>query len=283
MKILQIIWNPDPILFQLGSLEVRWYSFFWIVALVSGAWMVNTIFVKKKFSEDDFNRLFVYSFLGIFIGARLGHCLFYDADYFLKHPLEIILPVHFYPNGDWEFTGYAGLASHGGTLGLIIALILYCRKTKIPFLQIVDIMAIAAPLSAGFIRIANLMNSEIIGMPASLPWSFIFVQVDNVPRHPTQLYEAIAYFIIFGTILFLYKHIHKYKNGLFFGICIFSIFTFRFFVEFIKERQVEFEETLPIDMGQILSIPFIIIGIYFIVRGLKPLVTINANSTRWRH
>ena len=109
-------------------------------------------------------------------------------------------------------------------------------------------------------------------MPASLPWSFIFVQVDNVPRHPAQLYEALAYFIIFGIILFLYKHIHKYKNGLFFGICIFSIFTFRFFVEFIKERQVEFEEGLPIDMGQILSIPFIIIGLYFIIRGLRPFM-----------
>ena len=264
--LLYINWNPDPTIFHIGEFALRWYSVFWVIAIASASCIVYKIFNHKGLSEDDYNKLFMYSFLGIFVGARLGHCLFYDFAYYSEHLLEIVLPVRFLPDGSWKFTGYAGLASHGGTLGLMITLYMFCKKTKITYLQILDIIAIAAPLAAGFIRIANLMNSEIIGIPTSMPWAFVFEQVDTVPRHPAQLYEAAAYFVIFGIIWFMYKKVKVYKEGLFFGICIFSIFVFRFFVEFIKERQVDFENNMMIDMGQILSIPFVVLGLYFILR-----------------
>lgn len=269
MEFMFINWNPNPVLFEIGGFSLRWYSVFWMVAIVSASYVVYKIFHHKGFSEDDYNKLFFYSFLGIFVGARLGHCLFYDFAYYSEHLLEIVVPVKFLTDGSWKFTGYAGLASHGGTLGLMITLYMFCKKTKIKYLQILYIIAIAAPLVAGFIRIANLMNSEIIGIPTSMPWAFVFERVDTVPRHPAQLYEALAYFVIFGLIWFMYKKIKVYKEGLFFGACIFSIFVFRFFVEFIKERQVDFENNMIIDMGQVLSIPFIIIGFLFIIRGLN--------------
>ena len=165
------------------------------------------------------------------------------------------------------FTGYAGLASHGGTLGLILALVLFCRKTKIHFLDILDMMGVAAPVAAGFIRLANLMNSEIIGMPSDVPWAFIFERVDMQPRHPAQLYEALAYFLFFLIMMVIFrKKKENVRKGFYFGLCITLIFTFRFFVEFLKERQVDFENALPIDMGQILSIPFIVVGLYFVFR-----------------
>lgn len=271
MELIFVNWNPDPVIFHIGDFALRWYSLFWVIAIAMATLVVNVIFNRKHLPEKDFNRLFVYSFLGIFIGARLGHCLFYDFEYYSEHLLEIVLPIHIFPNGDWKYTGYAGLASHGGTLGLIFTLYLFCRKTKMGYLQLLDIIAIAAPLAAGFIRIANLMNSEIIGMPTDLSFAFIFEQVDSQPRHPAQLYEAIAYFVIFGIVWYLYKRIQKYNEGLFFGICIFLIFTFRFFIEFIKERQVDFENQMFIDMGQVLSIPFMLIGLYFVIRGIKPM------------
>lgn len=268
MLDLNIIWNPDPVIFNLGSYPVRWYSFFWVIAIFSATMVVSRIFKDNKLSEEDFSRLFIYSFLGIFIGARLGHCFFYDAPYFIEHPLEAILPIKFLPNNDWKFVGYAGLASHGGTIGLILALFFFCKKTKIRFLKILDIIAIAAPLAAGFIRVANFMNSEIIGTETNLPWGVVFTQVDTVIRHPAQLYESIAYFIFFAIIWLIYAHRgNKLKSGFYFGLCIFLIFTFRFFVEFLKERQVPFEDNLILDMGQILSLPFIVIGIYFLLRG----------------
>lgn len=271
MLDLFITWNPDPVIFNLGSYPVRWYSFFGVIAIISATMVVGKIFKDNNLSEEDFSRLFIYSFLGIFIGARLGHCFFYDASYFIAHPLEAILPIKFLPNNDWKFVGYAGLASHGGTIGLIFSLFLFCKKTKMRFLKILDMIAIAAPLAAGFIRIANFMNSEIIGTETNLPWGVVFIQVDTVIRHPAQLYESIAYFTFFSVIWLIYTHRNrlKVKSGFYFGLCIFMIFTFRFFVEFIKERQVSFEDNLILDMGQILSLPFIVIGIYFILRAVN--------------
>ena len=183
------------------------------------------------------------------------------------------MPVHFYPDGDWKFTGYAGLASHGGTLGLIIALAIFCRKTKIHYLDILDMMGIAAPLAAGFIRLANLMNSEIIGLPADVPWAFVFEREDMLPRHPAQLYEAIAYFLFFLIMVGVARYKKdNYGRGFYFGLCITLIFLFRFFIEFLKERQVDFENVLPIDMGQILSIPFVLLGLYFVITKRKKAV-----------
>jgi len=273
MELLYIHWNPDPILFSIAGIAIRWYSIFWFIAILAGSQVVYKLYQSKGLPVDTFQNLFLYSFLGIFIGARLGHCLFYEPDYYLSHPLEIVLPVHFYPDGDWKFTGYAGLASHGGTLGLIIALAIFCRKTKIHYLDILDMMGIAAPVAAGFIRLANLMNSEIIGLPADVSWAFVFEREDMLPRHPAQLYEAIAYFLFFLIMVGVARYKKdNYGRGFYFGLCITLIFLFRFFIEFLKERQVDFENVLPIDMGQILSIPFVLLGLYFVITKRKKAV-----------
>jgi len=267
MNLLYINWNPDPVFFNLLGYDIRWYSVFWLISLFLASQVIFKLYKIKKWPIDTFNDLFVYSFLGIFLGARIGHCLFYEPEYFLSHPLQIISPFHILPNGEWKFTGYSGLASHGGTIGLIFALFLFCRKTKIHYLDILDLFGIAAPLAAGFIRIANLMNSEIIGIPTNLPWAFVFERVDMQPRHPAQLYEALAYFLFFIIIAFIAKHKKEnFRPGFYFGLCIVLIFTFRFFVEFLKESQANFEESLPIDMGQLLSIPFILLGLFFVLR-----------------
>ena len=179
MELLYIHWNPDPILFSIAGIAIRWYSIFWFIAILAGSQVVYKLYQSKGLPVDTFQNLFLYSFLGIFIGARLGHCLFYEPDYYLSHPLEIVLPVHFYPDGDWKFTGYAGLASHGGTLGLIIALAIFCRKTKIHYLDILDMMGIAAPLAAGFIRLANLMKRKVI-------------QLKNIRRFPERNNSSTA-------------------------------------------------------------------------------------------
>ena len=178
--------------------------------------------------------------------------------------VEMLLPIKFLPGGGWKFTGYEGLASHGGTLGLMIALWLYCRKTKLHYMDVVDMIAVATPVTACFIRLANLMNSEIIGKPTDVPWAFVFERVDMLPRHPGQLYEAIAYLILFFIMFYLYKNYSKkLQRGFFFGLCLAYIFTFRFFIEFVKENQEAFEDHMMFNMGQWLSVPFIIIGIYF--------------------
>lgn len=266
MELLYIHWNPDPVLFSVAGIAIRWYSIFWLIAIWAGSQVVYKLYKLKGLPMDTFQILFLYSFLGIFIGARLGHCLFYEPGYYLSHPLEIILPIHELPGGGWRFTGYAGLASHGGTLGLIIALALFCRKTRIHYLDILDMMGIAAPVAAGFIRLANLMNSEIIGMPADVPWAFVFERVDMLPRHPAQLYEALAYFLFFGVMVaIVWLRRGRCGRGFYFGLCITLIFLFRFFIEFLKERQVDFENAMPIDMGQVLSIPFVVLGLYFVI------------------
>lgn len=267
MIILSINWNPDPVFFTVLGYSVRWYSVFWLISLFLASQVILKLYKIRRLPIDTFNDLFVYSFLGILLGARLGHCFFYEPEYYLSHPFQMILPFHILPNGEWKFTGYSGLASHGGTIGLIIALFFFCRKTKMHYLDILDMFGIAAPLAAGFIRIANLMNSEIIGIPANVPWAFVFERVDMQPRHPAQLYEALVYFLFFFIIAFIAKRKKEnYQRGYYFGLCIALIFTFRFFVEFLKERQVNFEESLTIDMGQILSIPFILLGLFFVLR-----------------
>ena len=246
---------------------VRYYGLLWAVGIFLAYIIVHYQYRDKKIDEKKFDPLFFYCFFGILIGARLGHCLFYDPQTYLtsfKGFWEMILPVRFLPDGGWKFTGYEGLASHGGTLGLMIALWLYCRKTKMHYMDVVDMIAVATPITACCIRLANLMNSEIIGKPTDVPWAFIFERVDMLPRHPAQLYEAIAYFLLFLVMMYLYKNYSKkLHRGFFFGLCLTAIFTFRFFVEFLKENQVSFENNMSLNMGQWLSIPFVIIGVYF--------------------
>lgn len=264
-ELLYILWNPNLVAFHLGPMSIRWYSLCWLLGLASAYFIVKRLYKEQKIKPELFDPLFIYCFVGILIGARLGHCLFYEPDYFLssgKHIVEMILPIHFMADGSWKFTGYEGLASHGGTIGLIIALWLYVRRTKINIWRVLDNVAIATPITACFIRLGNLMNSEIIGKATDVPWAFIFERVDMTPRHPGQLYEAIAYAIFFVIGWYLYrKKPQRVGTGFFFGLCITLIFTARFFIEFTKDIQEEFEASMLLNMGQLLSIPFVIIGI----------------------
>ena len=264
--MLYIDWNPSIEAFSIGGFAMRWYALCWLIGLLSAYFIVRKLYKEQKIKDELFDPLFVYCFVGILAGARLGHCIFYEPDYFLssdKHIVEMIVPIRFLADGGWKFTGYAGLASHGGTLGLIAALWLYVRRTKLPIWQVLDNIAIATPVTACFIRLGNLMNSEIIGKVTDVPWAFVFEQVDMQPRHPGQLYEAIVYALLFFIGWYLYRRMpQKVGTGFFFGLCLTYIFTARFFIEYTKEVQEAFEASLPIDMGQILSIPFIIIGIY---------------------
>lgn len=264
-----IVWNPDETMIHLGGFGLRWYSMCWLIGLVIGYFIMKYLYKKQKIKDELFEPLFLYCFLGIIIGARLGHCLFYEPEYFLtswQHFVEMILPIRFTAEGI-KFVGYEGLASHGGTLGLMLALWLYSKNTKIKLWHVLDDIAITTPIVACFIRIGNLMNSEILGRPTDVPWAFIFEKVDMVPRHPAQLYEAIAYLLFFFIGWFIWhKRPERVGTGFFFGLCLTLIFTFRFFIEFTKDVQVDFEQGMMLDMGQLLSIPFIILGIWCMIR-----------------
>lgn len=266
-----ILWNPDDTALRIGSFSMHWYSLCWLIGLVLAYLIVRRLYKEQKIKDELFDPLFLYCFIGILVGARLGHCLFYQPDVYLsswKHFVEMFLPIEFTGNNDWHFTGYRGLASHGGTFGLMIALWLYVRRTKLNIWRVLDNIAIATPATAFFIRIGNLMNSEIIGKPTDVPWAFIFEQVDMLPRHPGQLYEALAYAVLMFIGWRLYRsHPQRVGTGFFFGLCLTYIFTARFLIEFTKEIQEPFEAALPINMGQILSLPFIAIGIACMVGG----------------
>ena len=263
--LLYILWNPDLEIFRIGNFAIRWYSTCWLIGLALAYFIVKWLYKDQKMKDAYFDPLFIYCFLGILIGARLGHCLFYQPEYFLSswtHVVEMFLPIHQMADGSWKFTGYEGLASHGGTIGLMVALYLYYRKTGMNLWHVLDDIAIATPITACFIRLGNLMNSEIIGTPTNVPWAFIFERVDMTPRHPGQLYEAIAYFFFFFVMLHFYKRTSKeVGTGFYFGLCLTLIFTFRFFIEYTKDIQVDFESGMIFNMGQLLSIPFIILGI----------------------
>jgi len=280
--LLYINWNPG-----LSFGPFRWYSLCWLIGLALAYLVVKRLYKEQKIKDELFDPLFIYCFLGILIGARLGHCIFYQPDYFLasgKGIVEMILPIRLVDGnmnyaGNWlfqmtggaaAFIGYEGLASHGGTLGLMLALWLYVKKTKLSIWTVLDNIAIATGITACFIRLGNLMNSEIIGKVTDVPWAFVFERVDLLPRHPGQLYEAIAYGILFGLMWWMHKKwAEKIGTGWYFGFCLFYIFTFRFFIEYTKEIQEAFEASLPLDMGQILSIPFIALGLYCMLRRQK--------------
>lgn len=264
-QLLSILWNPDLVAFSIGSFSFRWYSLCWLLGLLAAYLIVKRLYKEQKIKPELFDPLFIYCFVGILIGSRLGHCLLYDPDYFLssgKHIVEMILPIHFMEDGSWKFIGYKGLASHGGTIGLIIALWLYVRHTKVNLWRVLDNVAIATPTTACLIRLGNLMNSEIIGKVTDVPWAFIFERVDMYPRHPGQLYEAIAYAVFFFIGWYIYrKRPERVGTGFFFGLCITLIFTARFFIEFTKDIQESFEADMLLNMGQLLSIPFVIVGL----------------------
>ncbi|HKM44829.1 MAG TPA: prolipoprotein diacylglyceryl transferase [Dysgonamonadaceae bacterium] len=269
-----VTWHVDPELFTVLGREIRWYGLLWVIGLIVAVIIVQRIFDKEKLPEKWFDSLFVYMILGIILGARLGHCLFYEPVYYLSNPLEILKI--------WE----GGLASHGGVIGIIIAVWLYSKKvTKKSMLWTFDRVIVPTGFTAAFIRLGNLMNHEIYGGPTTEPWGFRFIEnisywkagaapIYTDPSHPTQIYEAIIYLIVFAVTMYMFfKTNAKYKQGLTLGVAMIMIFLSRFFIEYLKNVQVDSEEVLRqntgLILGQWLSIPFVLWGVWLVWNALK--------------
>ena len=270
MDLLQIVWEPTSDGIKLfGNLKIHYYSLMWMIAFILGYQIMKSIFKYENQSEKKLESLFMYSVLGIMIGARLGHVIFYQPELFRQDFLSVFLPFKF--SGGFQFTGFRGLASHGATIGMIISMFIYNRKVlKKSVLWILDRVVIACALGGIFIRIGNFFNSEIIGKAADqdLPWAVIFKNIDNVPRHPGQLYEAFGYIFVFLIVYFVYWKTNKsLKEGYLFGLFLVLLMTVRVYVEKFKIPQVDGREDwiLGLNTGQALSIPFILIGIFFMV------------------
>jgi prolipoprotein diacylglyceryl transferase len=259
-------WDVDPVIFWItDAFPLKYYGAFFAVGLLLGFYIVRNIYKKENVSLESLDSLLIYVIVGTVLGARLGHCFFYEPSYFIQHPIEILLPIQKI-KGSYEFVGFQGLASHGGTIGVLIAILVYCKKNKVQLLWILDRMAVAVPVTAAFIRFGNFMNSEIYGKPTNGNWGVVFQRDDLIPRHPTQLYEAISYLFIFGFLFFMFRSEKiKERKGLIFGFFLILLFLARFIIEFFKENQEVFENNMPINMGQILSIPFILIGLTLII------------------
>ncbi len=260
---LAITWGPSPEIFSIGPIHIRYYSILFVSGFIIGYYIFVKFFKREGVPVEILDTL-LYTLLGAaVVGARLGHCLFYEPDYYLAKPWEILKV--------WE----GGLASHGGAIAILIALWYYVRKYgrryNFDYIWLLDRIGVATPLAGALIRLGNLMNSEIYGNPTDLPWGFIFtLRGETLAKHPTQLYEALAYLLTFALLMFLYwKALPKLKKGTMFGIFLLGIFGTRFFIEFVKEPQVAFEQTMSLNMGQWLSVPFIIGAIALIIWSIK--------------
>ena len=262
LDLLFVHWHIDPVLFHIGSLGIRWYSLLFVSGFIIGWYIFRWFFRREGISEDLLDPLLYTLLIGTIVGARLGHCLFYQPDYYLgswQGFLEIFMP--------WK----GGLASHGGAIALLLAMWWYARhygrKNDFDFLWIMDHLCITVAFAGCLIRLGNLFNSEIYGDVTSLPWGFIFdLRGETEPKHPTQLYESLSYLVLGLILVWLYKKkLDKLPRGLFFGLFLIGCFGMRFLIEFIKEPQVGFEETMTLNMGQLLSLPFIIAGIGILV------------------
>ncbi len=254
-----IYWDYSPDLVNLGPITIRWYGMIFALGFFLGYLIMLRIFRREDKPENDLGTLLLYIMGGTLIGARLGHCFFYEPAYYLSRPGEIIQIWH------------GGLASHGGAIGIVIAIYLYSRKrTGQSFLWLLDRIVIPVALAGALIRVGNLFNSEIIGTPSRVPWAFVFPRAiggDLLLRHPTMLYEAASYFLIFILLLLIYKKQGKKSPpGELLGLFLITVFTSRFFIEFVKMRQAAYHLSIPLNTGQLLSIPAIIAGIILLIR-----------------
>lgn len=265
MQVLQIIWNTDPEIVRIGSFSLRYYSLLFAIAFWLGYVVLKKIYAKEGRGEAQLNPLLFYVIAGTVIGARLGQVLFYEFGYYKDHILEMVFPFRI-REGAFEWTGYQGLASHGGAVGILIAVGLYGRKYKFPLLWVLDRLVIVVALGGFFIRLGNFFNSEILGLPSSLPWAVVFARVDTLARHPAQLYEALAYLATFSGLWWWYRRGGGLKKGRLFGTFLVLVFSARFLIEFIKADQEAFESRMVLNMGQLLSIPFLLAGLYFMLR-----------------
>lgn len=255
-----IYWDISPTIIDLGILPIRWYGLLFTMGMIISYWIVQKQFKKARWSDDSFEMLTLYVLPGILLGMRLGHFLFYEPNAFLEYPLEVLLPFRFTP--ELQFTGYQGLASHGGAIGIFLALWLFSRKhPAISMWFVLDQLALVTPLAGAFIRLGNLFNSEMIGYPTTLPWAFVFPSIDLLPRHPAQLYEAICYLGIFLGLFFWQSRLRTSPAGQLFCLLLVLLFSARFVIEFFKVNQMAFEDQLVLNMGQFLSLPFIVLGV----------------------
>ncbi len=261
-----IYWDPSEGI-DLGFFIIRYYSLMFVVAFTLGWYLMKSIYQREGISLEKLDSLFIYTVLATLIGARLGHVIFYDWDYFQHNLLEIFLPVRFEP--EFAFTGFRGLASHGAAIGIILAMYMYCRKVlHKPVLWILDRIVIPVASGGIFVRIGNFMNSEIIGKPTGTDYGIVFTQLgEDFARHPAQLYEAACYLVVFIILWFTYwKTLKREKLGYIFGLFLVLLWSVRFFVEFVKEPQVGERINWVLNTGQWLSIPFILAGLYFMFR-----------------
>jgi prolipoprotein diacylglyceryl transferase len=259
MHLLVIPWDVNPEIFRIGPVAIRWYGLLFASSFLFGYIIMDRIFKNENLQQSVLDRLTVYMAIGVVVGARLGHVLFYEPEYYLSHPLEILKIWH------------GGLASHGAAVGILVALWLFVRKEKKDYTWVIDRIAIVVALSGFFIRTGNLMNSEIYGVETTVPWGFVFLRNgETVPKHPTQIYEALVYLFIFILLYRIYwKNKGEHIQGLLISLTLILIFTARFFIEFLKEDQVAFESGMKLNMGQLLSIPFVIAGFVWLYISLK--------------
>lgn len=267
MTPLAILWNPNPIAFSIGSLDIAWYGISWALALLVALWIFARMVKQEGLNPQLVDSGFLYGVFATIIGSRLGHCLFYEPQEYFLHPFMSDFP--------WikllDIRG-GGLASHGAAIGLLVGLWLFARKWKVPYIWILDRVAVMVPLSGALVRLGNLMNSEIYGDPTTLLWGFIFVQNgETIPMHPTQLYEAGAYVLIFLLLAHLYwrTRLAQEKRGVLFGLFLILLFAVRLVIESIKLPQEVWEQDMWLNMGQILSLPFIVAGVVILWWGVR--------------
>ncbi len=271
MILNYIVWDVDPFIFHLpdflGGRPIAWYGLLWAMVFIVGYYIMKKVYKKEGLDDDKLDKLLMYMLIFTIVGARLGHCLFYEPEYYLSNPIKFLYV--------WE----GGLASHGGAIGILIGLYIYSKKIDKPFLWIMDRIVIPVAIGGAFIRTGNLMNSEIYGEPTTLPWGFKFVRdfpvgmpLDEIPAcHPTQIYEALFCIAVFIYLLYAYfkQEIADKRPGFMFSIFLIVVFGSRILIEFIKNPQVDFEQNMTLDMGQWLSIPFLIAGIWLLIRSFK--------------
>ena len=260
MNLLYVTWNVDPELFSLGKLTLRWYGLLWGAGFLLGYEIIRRIFKREKLAESLSDKLFIYMFVGTIVGARIGHCLFYDWAYYSRHIVDILYV--------WE----GGLSSHGGAIGILTAMYFYNKyELKKGYIWLFDRMVISVAICGACIRFGNLMNSEIYGVETTMPWGFIFARNgETVAKHPTQIYEMLYCLVTFAVCFWMYwKTEARHRKGLIFGVFLEGIFLTRFLLEFIKNNQEAFEENMLFNMGQLLSVPFIIWGVYLIAMSFK--------------
>jgi len=269
--LLAIHWNASPELFSLGPISVRWYGLMFAMGFLFGFSILTRMFKYEGSDPILVEKLFVYVIIATIVGARLGHVFFYGWEYYSKHLIEIFLPIAKGENG-YKFVGFQGLASHGGAFGIILAVWLFSKRvSKRPILWTLDRLIVPIALVGAMIRTGNLMNSEIYGTATNLPWGFIFERNnETIAKHPTMIYEALCYLITFGILMYCYykKKDLKDRTGFLTGVFFIGMFLTRFLIEFIKENQEAFESGMALNMGQILSIPFVLAGIWLIYHAL---------------